>query len=230
MLKSWKSAPIDDGQSVSKATSFLKSVFRFKGPCWNCLTSWMVLKLPKISRYHSKNTFWKASNRIELKVNHGDLTNKHFRWLWQQTGLTSLTLPFSVLVALIGLIYEPISSSSWKCSDNLNGLRIVQFRKIEFPPPNEDARLDILKIHSRKMNLTRWGPMLSTNTKTNTISNTNSNSNTNTKTLIQNHQGYKPEEDRRADGWKLRRWSEGNLHWSRLVRDLVGKVYIFKYF
>merc|ERR1712046_370196 len=28
-------------------------------------------------------------------------------------------------------------------------------RKIEFPPPNEDARLDILKIHSRKMNLTR---------------------------------------------------------------------------
>jgi hypothetical protein len=30
-----------------------------------------------------------------------------------------------------------------------------QFRKIEFPPPNEEARLDILKIHSRKMNLTR---------------------------------------------------------------------------
>merc|ERR1719156_194811 len=28
-------------------------------------------------------------------------------------------------------------------------------RKIEFPPPNEDARHDILKIHSRKMNLTR---------------------------------------------------------------------------
>merc|ERR1711910_50377 len=28
-------------------------------------------------------------------------------------------------------------------------------RKIEFPPPNEDARLDILKIHSRRMNLTR---------------------------------------------------------------------------
>ena len=28
-------------------------------------------------------------------------------------------------------------------------------RKIEFPAPNEDARLDILKIHSRKMNLTR---------------------------------------------------------------------------
>ncbi|XP_003383665.1 PREDICTED: 26S protease regulatory subunit 8 [Amphimedon queenslandica] len=28
-------------------------------------------------------------------------------------------------------------------------------RKIEFPPPNEDARLDILRIHSRKMNLTR---------------------------------------------------------------------------
>lgn len=28
-------------------------------------------------------------------------------------------------------------------------------RKIEFPPPNETARLDILKIHSRKMNLTR---------------------------------------------------------------------------
>jgi 26S proteasome regulatory subunit T6 len=28
-------------------------------------------------------------------------------------------------------------------------------RKIEFPPPNEIARLDILKIHSRKMNLTR---------------------------------------------------------------------------
>merc|ERR1712059_186452 len=27
--------------------------------------------------------------------------------------------------------------------------------KIEFPPPNEEARLDILKIHSRKMNLTR---------------------------------------------------------------------------
>jgi 26S proteasome regulatory subunit T6 len=28
-------------------------------------------------------------------------------------------------------------------------------RKIEFPPPNEAARTDILKIHSRKMNLTR---------------------------------------------------------------------------
>jgi len=28
-------------------------------------------------------------------------------------------------------------------------------RKIEFPAPNEDARLDILSIHSRKMNLTR---------------------------------------------------------------------------
>ncbi|KAH8280129.1 hypothetical protein KR018_008842 [Drosophila ironensis] len=28
-------------------------------------------------------------------------------------------------------------------------------RKIEFPPPSEEARLDILKIHSRKMNLTR---------------------------------------------------------------------------
>ena len=26
-------------------------------------------------------------------------------------------------------------------------------RKIEFPHPNENARLDILKIHSRKMNL-----------------------------------------------------------------------------
>ncbi|KAG1471966.1 hypothetical protein G6F56_001815 [Rhizopus delemar] len=28
-------------------------------------------------------------------------------------------------------------------------------RKIEFPPPSEEARADILKIHSRKMNLTR---------------------------------------------------------------------------
>ncbi|KAH8280889.1 hypothetical protein KR054_003111 [Drosophila jambulina] len=28
-------------------------------------------------------------------------------------------------------------------------------RKIEFPPPNDEARLDILHIHSRKMNLTR---------------------------------------------------------------------------
>ena len=28
-------------------------------------------------------------------------------------------------------------------------------RKIEFPAPGEDARLDILKIHSRRMNLTR---------------------------------------------------------------------------
>jgi len=28
-------------------------------------------------------------------------------------------------------------------------------RKIEFPNPNELARLDILKIHSRRMNLTR---------------------------------------------------------------------------
>jgi len=28
-------------------------------------------------------------------------------------------------------------------------------RKIEFPNPNEAARLDILKIHSRRMNLTR---------------------------------------------------------------------------
>ena len=40
----------------------------------------------------------------------------------------------------------------------------MQFRKIEFPPPNEDARLDILKIHSRKMNLTRWDLLLLTNT------------------------------------------------------------------
>jgi 26S proteasome regulatory subunit T6 len=28
-------------------------------------------------------------------------------------------------------------------------------RKIEFPNPNEAARLDILQIHSRKMNMTR---------------------------------------------------------------------------
>lgn len=28
-------------------------------------------------------------------------------------------------------------------------------RKIEFPNPNDKSRLDILKIHSRKMNLTR---------------------------------------------------------------------------
>ena len=28
-------------------------------------------------------------------------------------------------------------------------------RKIEFPNPNEAARLDILSIHSKKMNLTR---------------------------------------------------------------------------
>lgn len=28
-------------------------------------------------------------------------------------------------------------------------------RKIEFPNPNDASRLDILKIHSRKMNLTR---------------------------------------------------------------------------
>jgi len=28
-------------------------------------------------------------------------------------------------------------------------------RKIEFPAPSEEARLDILKIHSRRMNLTR---------------------------------------------------------------------------
>jgi 26S proteasome regulatory subunit T6 len=28
-------------------------------------------------------------------------------------------------------------------------------RKIEFPNPNEDSRVDILKIHSRKMNLIR---------------------------------------------------------------------------
>ena len=28
-------------------------------------------------------------------------------------------------------------------------------RKIEFPHPNEDARVDILRIHSRKMNLMR---------------------------------------------------------------------------
>jgi len=28
-------------------------------------------------------------------------------------------------------------------------------RKIEFPNPNEEARLDILKIHSRRMNLVR---------------------------------------------------------------------------
>ena len=28
-------------------------------------------------------------------------------------------------------------------------------RKIELPNPNEDSRLDILKIHSRKMNLMR---------------------------------------------------------------------------
>ena len=28
-------------------------------------------------------------------------------------------------------------------------------RKVEIPHPNEDARIDILKIHSRKMNLMR---------------------------------------------------------------------------
>ena len=28
--------PIDDGQSLSKAIPFLKSVFRYKGLCWNC--------------------------------------------------------------------------------------------------------------------------------------------------------------------------------------------------
>merc|ERR1719446_1251202 len=28
-------------------------------------------------------------------------------------------------------------------------------RKVEFPHPNEEARIDILKIHSRKMNLMR---------------------------------------------------------------------------
>ncbi len=28
-------------------------------------------------------------------------------------------------------------------------------RKIEFPNPSESSRVDILKIHSRKMNLTR---------------------------------------------------------------------------
>ena len=28
-------------------------------------------------------------------------------------------------------------------------------RKIEFPNPNEDSRLDILKIHSRKMNVNK---------------------------------------------------------------------------
>lgn len=28
-------------------------------------------------------------------------------------------------------------------------------RKIEFPPPNAEARKEILKIHSRKMNLVR---------------------------------------------------------------------------
>jgi len=28
-------------------------------------------------------------------------------------------------------------------------------RKIEFPNPNEESRVDILKIHSRKMNLMR---------------------------------------------------------------------------
>ncbi len=32
---------------------------------------------------------------------------------------------------------------------------MIPDRKIEFPNPNEAARLDILRIHSRRMNLTR---------------------------------------------------------------------------
>lgn len=40
--------------------------------------------------------------------------------------------------------------------DYLNGFGLGRIdRKIEFPAPDEKARLDILKIHSRKMNLMR---------------------------------------------------------------------------
>ena len=65
-----------------------------------------------------------------------------------------MTLPSSDPVALTG----PILIQFLEYAENIGNpdkLRIVRCRKIEFPPPNEDARLDILKIHSRKMNLTR---------------------------------------------------------------------------
>ena len=58
------------------------------------------------------------------------------RLSWQKTELIFWILHFYVLVRII-----------------LDAGRID--RKIEFPPPNEDARADILKIHSRRMNLMR---------------------------------------------------------------------------
>jgi hypothetical protein len=49
-------------------------------------------------------------------------------------------------------------SLAWAYTANLNLAfpRLpLSSTQIEFPNPNEAARLDILKIHSRKMNLTR---------------------------------------------------------------------------
>jgi len=40
-------------------------------------------------------------------------------------------------------------------TDILDSALLRPDRKIEFPPPNEEARLDNLKIFSRRMNLTR---------------------------------------------------------------------------
>ena len=67
----------------------------------------------------------------------------------------------------------------------------------------------------------------STNTWTNVITNTW----TLNKYLNKCDQGDKPEKDRRADGRKLRRWSEGNLHWSRSVLrlDCIGVHFLRTY-
>lgn len=64
--------------------------------------------------------------------------------LWQQTELISWTQLFCALVPKKLFIYEI----------NLAILGRID-RKIEFPAPDEKARVDILKIHSRKMNLMR---------------------------------------------------------------------------
>ena len=58
---------------------------------------------------------------------------------------------FMIHISII--VFLRNATNSFKVKGNYFNCSL--FRKIEFPPPNEDARLDILKIHSRKMNLTR---------------------------------------------------------------------------
>jgi hypothetical protein len=60
-----------------------------------------------------------------------------------------------LLVTLQGFGSMLSSVWCWRFLEAGTALWIKEAEQIEFPNPNEAARLDILKIHSRKMNLTR---------------------------------------------------------------------------